>query len=108
MAWTCVCENLEERAQIYHKTDPIASVAWAPLMARKVECIAVARGGMVRLLGLGGQLQGHINANENLQAYQVRVDRPKSVYHNDKCLDCTTLHVVKFTCMRECPALSET
>lgn len=71
MDWVCVCEDLEERAQIGHKQDAITGVAWAPLMARKSECIALARGRVVRLVALGGQLQGHINANENLQAYQV-------------------------------------
>ena len=70
--WICVCEDLEERSQVHHRQASVSGVAWAPLMARKAECIAVARGSTVRLLSLGGQLQGHINANENLQVYQVR------------------------------------
>ena len=71
--WICVCEDLEESSQVYDKQSVVRAVAWAPLMARKAECIAVARGSTVRLLSLGGQVQGHINANENLQAYQVWV-----------------------------------
>jgi hypothetical protein len=71
MDWVCVCEDLEEQAQVPSNEDAISGLAWAPLMGRKSECIAVARGSTVRLLALGGQLQGHISANENLQAYQV-------------------------------------
>lgn len=84
--WICVCADLEDTSGIREKQDAVSGVAWAPLMARKAECIAVARGSTVRLLALGGQLQGHINANENLQAYQVC--QVQGCYHADLFAPC--------------------
>jgi hypothetical protein len=71
MDWVCVCADLESSSRVQKKEGAMACVAWAPLMGRKAECIAVARGNVVRLFSLQGHMQ-HSNANENLQAEQVR------------------------------------
>lgn len=70
MEWVCVCSDIEAGAQVSESASAITSVAWAPLLGRDAECIAVSRGAVVRLFALQGQLQ-HVTAQENVQVQQV-------------------------------------
>lgn len=72
MDWVCVCSDIEASAQLRGLENGISSVAWAPLMGRDAECIAVSRGSVVRLLALQGQPQ-HATSQENVQVQQVRM-----------------------------------
>lgn len=56
MDWECTCADLEAAAGCSALTGQVACCAWAPLVGRSKETIAVARGSAVRILGLHGSL----------------------------------------------------
>eukprot|EP00892_Ulva_mutabilis_P010989 jgi/Ulvmu1/8262/UM041_0073.1 len=73
MSWVCVLSDVESRAQVRASLDNITSVAWAPLMGREAECIAVGRGSVVRIFALQGHIR-HGNAKQRMHVHQVGQD----------------------------------
>ena len=89
MDWVCVCSDIEAITRPSSDDGDISSVAWAPLMGRDAECIAVSRGAVVRLFAIQGLLQ-HATAEDSIQLRQVRT--PFYVSH---------CHLVSSQCFRQ-------
>jgi hypothetical protein len=56
MDWVCTCRDLEAAAGCSGLSGRVACAAWAPVVGRTKEVIAVARDNAVRILGLSGNL----------------------------------------------------
>jgi len=56
MDWTCVCADVEAAAGGARATGDLACVAWAPLIGKTAELIAVARGSVVKIMAVDGDL----------------------------------------------------